>query len=290
MDAWTQAMQRGDFAAAWKLCDDFLQSRLRSGVSQHSQPRHLQHVWNGMPVDGKRVLVRCYHGLGDTLMFARLLPMLRRRAREVIVWAQPSLLELLRTVEGIDRLLPLHSGAPDADYDIDVELMELPHLLRLSAVPDRVPYLHVAPVATMSATSLRRVGIVWQSGAWDWTRSIAPRLLAPLAQASGVHWFSLQYGGGELPFAANDLACRDILEQARRLHALDLVISVDTMMAHLAGAFGLPVWLLLPTPCDWRWMLERDDSPWYPTMRIFRQPQPGDWKSVVDSVSRALNS
>jgi ADP-heptose:LPS heptosyltransferase len=103
-----------------------------------------------------------------------------------------------------------------------------------------------------------------------------------------VRWYSLQYGASELPSNAIDIACRDLLEQARRVRALDLVITVDTLMAHLAGALGVPVWLLLPTPCDWRWMIDRTDSPWYPTMRLFRQPVSGDWNSVIADVCRAL--
>ena len=159
-DPWFAAMQRGDFAAAWRICDAHLKSRLQKGEPQHAQPRHLQNIWNGTAVEGKRVLVRCYHGLGDTIMFARLLLLLKRRASEVIVWAQPALLDLLRTIDGIDRLLPLHDGAPDVPYDVDVELMELPHVLRLHLddIPCTVPYLHVR--ARKIASSHRRVGLV----------------------------------------------------------------------------------------------------------------------------------
>jgi hypothetical protein len=290
-DPWFAAMQRGDFAAAWRVCDAFLKSRLQADEPQHAKPRHLQNVWNGDSVDGKRVLVRCYHGLGDTIMFARLLPMLKRRAREVIVWAQLALLDLLGTIDGIDRLLPLHEGAVGVPYDIDVELMELPHVLRLQLddIPTSVPYLHVdAPAKTIR--SHRHAGLVWQAGEWNASRSIPMTLLAPLAQVRRVRWYSLQYGGGALPFRAEDASCRDLAEQSRRLHALDLVVTVDTLIAHLAGALGIPVWLLLPTPCDWRWMVHRTDSPWYPTMRIFRQRIPGDWKSVIDEVCFALSA
>src|SRR5437868_5715517 len=155
---WIETMRRGDFAAAWEISDRLL--RTRRAQDQENLPRWFQSVWNGTAVDGKRVLVRCYHGLGDTIMFARLLPLLKRRAGEVVVWAQPALLELLRTIDGIDHLLSLHDGAPDVLYDVDVELMELPHVLRLHLddIPSAVPYLHVRAPAKI-ASSHRRVGL-----------------------------------------------------------------------------------------------------------------------------------
>src|SRR3954471_10067735 len=116
-DPWMQHMRRGDWERAWALSDSLLP--IRAARSCAHLPRHLQYLWTGAPLRGKRVLVRCYHGLGDTLQFIRYAPLLRAIAAEVIVWAQPALLPLLRTVEGIDRLLPLHDGAPDVDYDVD---------------------------------------------------------------------------------------------------------------------------------------------------------------------------
>jgi len=285
MDPWMSAMRRGDFAAAWKISDRVLRRRLRDSTSQRDRPRHLQSVWDGRPLAGQRVLVRCYHGLGDTLQFVRLVPLLRQRVRHVTLWAQPQLVDLLRTLPGIDRIAALHDGEPDVARDADIELMELPHFLRLQ--PDLIPgtpYLRVDKHMPLLATAAKRVGIAWRAGSWDAARSIRDELLAPLAQVPDVRWHSLQYGATMQPLPGSDIACRDIREQARRMQSLDLVISVDTMVAHLAGALGLPVWLLLPTPCDWRWMDERGDSPWYPTMRIFRQRVPGAWAEVIEQV------
>jgi hypothetical protein len=168
--------------------------------------------------------------------------------------------------------------------------MELPHILRLSveSIPARVPYLRVQHRHHRPRDGRKRVGIVWRSGSWDSSRSIPAKLLEPLCSLHGIHWASLQFAAQRCPLPASDWACKDLFEQAQRMLDLDLVISVDTAVAHLAGALGLPTWLLLPTPCDWRWMLERDDTPWYPTTRLFRQRKSGDWAGVVNRVRGAL--
>lgn len=289
-------MLQGDFDAAWRISDAVLAQRRSVDCSRW--PRHLQHVWDGSPLDGRHVLVRCYHGLGDTLQFVRLLPLLRRRARRVTVWMQPALLDLLRSAPGADELLPLNDGAPSIDYDVDIELMELPHALRLrpTDIPNEVPYIYVSPAAARiprlsrppTARAQLRVGLVWCGGGWNPERDVPAEVLAKLASAPGAKWFSLQYPPMLAPFDVENLASRALRELAVRMQMLDLVISVDTMNAHLAGALGLPVWTLLPARCDWRWMTERDDSPWYPTMRLFRQRRVGDWRSVVEDVVRNL--
>lgn len=288
-DPWTNAMYRGDFEAAWRISDAVLAGRRQCEADRARTPRHLQSLWDGRPLAGRRVLVHCYHGLGDTVQFVRLLPALRRRAAEVVLWAQPALLELLRGFPGADRIEPLHDGAPDFGLDADVELMELPHVLRLRAptIPRAVPYLRV-PGAPPPRRGPPRVGLAWRAGGWNPSRSIPPPLLAPLARLRGLRWVSLQYPPEPPPLPAVEAGCRDLVELARRMLALDLVISVDTMTAHLAGALGLPVWTLLPTPCDWRWMEDRVDSPWYPTMRLLRQPRPGDWSGAIARLAEAL--
>ena len=288
--AWMGHMRRGEFAAAWRVSDAVL--RGRAGMSCAHWPRHEQWVWNGEPVEGRRVLVRCYHGLGDTLQFIRYTARLRAVAREVIVWAQPELIPLLSTARGIDRLLPLHDGAPEAEFDVDVEVMELAHLFRDTpgTLPSEVPYLHAEP-APLPRDGTLAVGLVWKAGDWDERRSVPAHLLAPLADVPGVAIHVLQRGGGlaERPAGfGTDSGSDDVLETARVMRALDLVISVDSMPAHLAGALGVPVWTLLHADPDWRWMDGRDDSPWYPTMRLFRQPRPGDWRSVVARVAAEL--
>src|SRR4051812_37088295 len=140
-DRWMAAMRRGDLMLAWQISDAVLKRRLESGTVCCNWPRHLQFVWTGAPLAGKRVLVRCYHGLGDTIQFLRFMRPLRALASEVTVWAQPALVDLAARAAGIDRVLPLHEGTPDVGYDVDLEIMEVPHALRVSTIPGDVPYL-----------------------------------------------------------------------------------------------------------------------------------------------------
>ena len=287
---WMRYVRRGDFAAAWRVSDAVL--RARAGRPCRHLPRHEQWVWDGTPLEGKRVLVRCCHGLGDTVQFIRYAPLVKAVAAEVTVWAQPPLIPLLRTARGIDRVLPLHEGDPDSDYDVDVELMELPHVFRstLRTLPRAVPYLHVPP-APLRRTAPLAVGIAWRSGDWDGRRDVPYPLLAPLAEVPGVELHVLQRGAGlaerEAGFGAVS-GSDDPCQAARVIRALDLVISIDSFPAHLAGALGVPTWTLLHADPDWRWMLDRDDSPWYPTMRLFRQDRAGDWAGVIARVAEEL--
>jgi hypothetical protein len=289
-DAWMRHMRRGDFADAWRVSDEVLRSR--GGQRCDHLPRHFQWVWNGEPLNDKRVLIRCYHGLGDTLQFIRYAPLVRQIAQRVIVCAQSELLPLLRTAEGIDELLPLDEGAPDVEYDADVESMELPHVFRstIETLPSAVPYLHVTP-ATLPHDGNLHVGLVWKCGDWAPERSVPVELLAPLAEIEGVTLHVLQRGSGrdERPagFGVGS-GSDDITAAARTIAALDLMISADTMPAHLAGALGVRTWTLLQAEADWRWMDAREESPWYPTMRLVRQREPGDWRSVTARVAEEL--
>jgi hypothetical protein len=288
-DLWTRHMRCGDFRAAWDVSDQLLRERPRTECSR--LPRHFQQVWDGTPLTRRRVLIRCYHGLGDTIQFIRYAPLVRSVASEVAVWAQPSLLPLLRTVRGIDRLLPLHDGAVDADYDVDVESMELAHVFRTTpaTIPREIPYLEVPPEQLHAARPA--VGLVWRSGDWDERRSIPFQLLEPLVNLP-VTWYVLQGRPGisERPPGFGIVAgTTGVVEAARTISSLDLLISVDTMAAHLGGALGVPVWTLLPAVADWRWIDEREDSPWYPTMRLFRQRRAGDWRPVAERVADELS-
>jgi len=187
--------------------------------------------------------------------------------------------------------LPLHDGAPEAEYDADIELMELPYALRLQVadIPRQVPYIRVPALDPGPRHSLR-IGLVASAGEWNPQRSIAHELLCPLASVSEVRWFSLQFPKAQPPFAMPCLSCADIGAMAARMRTLDLIISVDTMHAHLAGALGIATWLLLQRQPDWRWMSERTDSPWYPTMRLFRQQRSDDWSQVMTEVSQELRT
>lgn len=290
--AWMRHMRHGDWEQAWRISDRDLPRRARESCAHW--PRHLQYVWTGAPLAGKRVLVRCYHGLGDTLQFIRYAPLLKAIASEVIVWAQPGLIPLLSTAAGVDRLIPLHDGTPQADYDVDVEIMELPHIFRttLATVPARIPYLHAEPMPLPPSANKRPVvGLVWKAGDWAEQRSIPFTRLAPFAALTEVALFILQPGaaaaGWNGQFGAY-LGEFDLSDYARAVRAMDLLISIDSMPAHMAGAMGVPVWTLLHTDADWRWMENRDDSPWYPSMRLFRQRRAGDWETVIEEVMSAL--
>ena len=278
--SWMAAARAGDFRRAWQIADRAL--RLRGEATCWHLPRHEQWVWDGRPLADRRVLVRCYHGLGDTIQYARFLPQLQAN---VVVWAQPELLPLLRTLPASLELLPLHDGTPETAYDVDLEIMELGHALRigLECLPGPVPYFRVPRAPRY--TSVFSVGLLAQAGEFMAWRSVPADLLVSSVTGLPVALFGLQLGG--LP-GTTDLSTHDVLTLATRLQALDLVITADTMVAHLSGALGVPTWTLLPTPADWRWMDARADSPWYPTMRLFRQPSPGDWPSVVDAVRKAL--
>lgn len=291
-DAWLRHMRRGAWGHAWAVGDAVRGAR--EGESCLHLPRHEQWVWDGTPLAGRRVLVRCYHGLGDTLMFARFVPRLRAVAAAVTLWAQPTLLPLLATMRGVGALLPLHDGTPEVPYDVAVEVMELAQIARTTpATLPPPPQFDVTPAALPDDGRLK-VGIAWECGDWDrLTRSIPFAALGPLARVPGVTLHVLQRGAalGEA-LARPDFGLPsgrdDVLEAARVVRALDLVVTIDSFPAHLAGALGVPVWTLLPHDADWRWMAGRENSPWYPTMRLFRQPRPGDWGAVVARVAGEL--
>lgn len=286
---WLVHAKRGDFAGAWAASERIL--RRHAARPDFGRPRDQQSVWRGEPLDGKRVLIRCYHGLGDTIQFIRFVPLVREIARQVIVWAPQPLLPLLQSVDGIDRLLPLHDGSPEVEYDVDVEVMELAFVFRISeaSIPRRIPYLSV-PSAHLNGGS-PRIGLQWRCSDWEHQRSIPFDTLRPLLDLEGFTWYSLQQGRRASEAHPNlvDVSDGTLFDAASRIAALDLMLTIDSMPAHLAGALGIPVWTLLLRVPDWRWMDERTDSPWYQTMRLFRQERNGDWNGVIARVVRALN-
>lgn len=283
-------MRRGEFEAAWRISDSLLAERLNTPC--YEWPRHVQYLWNGKALDGKRVLVRCYHGLGDTVQFIRYAPMLRAKTADVMIWAQRTLIPLLKTMHSIGRITPLHTGSPEFERDADVELMELPYIFRttLGSIPASVPYLDVEP-ARISKENLC-VGVAWRGGPWDRRRDVPFEFITELAKLPRTTFYALE----KYPFRDEfhptirymiDAQC-DALITARLIRAMDLVITIDSFAAHLAGALATPTWLLLHADPDWRWMESRNDSPWYPTMRLFRQNRPGDWNEVIERVRTAL--
>ena len=244
------------------------------------------------------VIIHAEQGVGDTLQFARFIPLAGALAR-VVVACPPSLKVLLETLPNVAEVAV---GKPVPRYDKHCPLMSLPAILGIGVerFAGSVPYLRADP-ATVSIWRERlaelpgpRVGVVWAGNPVypaDRKRSMPFAVLAPLLALPGVSFVSLQMGEaaaaglGRFAFDAAPLI-GDYADTAALMMALDLIISVDTSAAHLAGALGRPVWLLNRADTDWRWLLERSDTPWYPSMRIFRQPVPGDWASVVSEVMR----
>ena len=267
----------------------------------------LQPLWNGEPLTGKTILLHAEQGLGDTIQFIRYAPLVKQRGATVVVACQEPLVRLLEGCAGIDQLVA-HIEDIRA-FDVHASLMSVPGILKtsLETIPAKVPYLIPRPeLVEQWRTRLTdldglRVGITWQGNPafrGDRFRSIPLGRFAPLAQIRGVRWISLQKGVGSQQlaevrerFPVVDLGSRlqDFTDTAAVMKNLDLVITSDTAAAHLAGALGVPVWVALSFAADWRWLLDRSDSPWYPTMRLFRQRERGNWQAVFEAIEKALS-
>jgi tetratricopeptide (TPR) repeat protein len=294
-----------------------LDGRLAEGWTQYegrlrapSARRFSQPQWGGEEIGDRTILLHAEQGLGDTLQFCRYVP--RLAGARVVLEVQRPLLGLLSDLAGSAELVA--AGDPLPPFNLHCPLMSLPRAFgtALETIPAAVPYLSADPPrAEAWRDRLRplagiKVGLVWagnprlgaqEADAVDRRRSIALAMLAPLADLPGIRFVSLQKGEpgaqAKSPPACMVLhdwtdALKDFADTAALIENLDLVISVDTAVAHLAGALGKPVWLLNRFDTDWRWLLDRADSPWYPTMRVFRQPAPGDWESVLEAVRSEL--
>jgi hypothetical protein len=293
---------KGDFAHGWQNYEARFQTK-----SYTPRPGFFENRWTGQPVSRKRVLLYSEQGHGDTIQFIRYTPIVQALGATVIVVCQRALFPLFSSCWGIDRLLSEEQDVPP--YDFHCPLASLPLALRttLTTIPTNIPYLFV-PSTTANRWRQRlagdqglKVGIAWQGNPaypGDEQRSIRLRQFAPLASLPGVRLYSLQKGAGSEQLNDVDFPVVDFgdeldgktpwLDTAALCKSLDLVISSDTAVPHLAGALGVPVWTLLPLAADWRWLLDRSDSPWYPTMRLFRQKTPGDWAEVFSEVRTAL--
>ncbi len=267
-------------------------------------PRYVDRpFWDGFATKGTLV-VYCEQGLGDSIQFLRYVRHLRRR--KVILEVPPGFTELIGDLPRGLRVVP--AGARLGHFDYHIPLLSLARLFgtTIETIPREIPYLRVSDTTRLDRWRRRlqpalglRVGIAWAGNPSqfnDCTRSIPLAYLAPLGAVSGVSFFSLQKGpasedlrpaGFHLPNLINDTT--EIVETAAAIMQLDLIISVDTMICHLAGALGKPVWTLLSFAGDWRWLRNRNDSPWYPTMRLFRQTRLHDWSSVIKSVASCLS-
>jgi len=279
-----------------------------------STPHHgiTSPLWLGEEARDKTILLHEEGGFGDTLHFVRFAPLVSQRGRQIVLRVQEPLRRLVhRSFPEIDAVIP-NTGAPPAHH-LHCPMMSLPHALGMTmrTIAGSAPYLAACPDAALAwrgrldamAPNRLRVGLVWagaprlgmaQARAMNARRSIPPTLLAPLAAVPGILFVSLQAGIGETaPAAGLDLfdpmpQMQDFDDTAALVAALDLVISVDSAVAHLAGGLGRPVWLLSRHDACWRWLAGRTDSPWYPTLRLYRQPLPGDWGSVIATVASDL--
>ncbi len=297
----------GNFAEGWQ---DF-EWRFALSARKTIYPHRLKKArWNGSSALNKRIFVHDEQGLGDTIQFIRYLPMVKSLCGSVTLETRAALMPLFDGFPGIEALVARSTDAPVmADCDCYVPLLSLPHMFNTIAdtIPAQIPYLYAN--STKADDWHQRlgghdfkIGLVWAGRpqhANDRNRSIALKQLAPLGQIPGVRLIGLQKG--EASIQVKDLPggmqvsnygeeFKDFADTAALIENLDLVISVDTAVAHLAGAMGKPVWVLLPFIPDWRWMIGREDSPWYPTMRLFRQQHPGDWNPVIECLVKALEN
>jgi tetratricopeptide (TPR) repeat protein len=278
--------------------------------TRRMEARHFRKPeWNGWPLKGRTLLVHAEQGLGDTIQFVRYLDLIRDG--EVILEVQPALLNLLNSqrvsIPALKQVVASGSSLPD--FDCHVPLLSLPRMFRttVDTIPTHTPYLGIADAGRLGFWNSRtgssarfRAGLVWAGGVQNSrnrTRSMHLSELEPLSRVSGVQFFSLQKGAASQESAPASLTVEDLIadsddirDTAAAILNLDLIISVDTMVAHLAGALGKPVWTLLSLGSDWRWLRSRRDCPWYPTMRLFRQSRPGDWGPVVEEVREQLEN
>jgi len=285
----------GEMPLGWERYEARLRVPGRLGSERHfSQP-----AWSGEPFAGRTLLIWAEQGLGDTLMFARYLPRVKALGGRVILETQSALTDVMATGRGADEIIP--RGEPLPPFDLQASLLSLPWIFRtdLSSIPAEIPYLDVPEKVPHQETISRflalavahgktKVGLVWAgspSHKRDRERSLPVTALTPLAALPEVAWFSLQIGRTDTPPLPHLISLAPFLsnfsDTAYALSGMDLVITVDTSVAHLAGAMGIPALVLLTYQPDFRWMLDRDDSPWYPTLRLYRQPAFGDWESVI---------
>ena len=241
-------------------------------------------VWDGSDPTGRTILVHAEQGLGDTIQFARYLPLIAQRGGMPILACEPSLIPLLKTIATAGVVSKFDPLPP---FDAWIDQMSLPRVFgtTLSSIPSPAGYL-TAPVASPSAT---KIGLAWAGNPLhrnDRRRTPPPAAFEPLL--AGREIVSLIPGKTLPGLRAPDTPLTDYAETAALIAGLDLIVTVDTSVAHVAGALGRPAWVLLPYAPDWRWLLLRNDTPWYSSLRLFRQPEPGDWRSVIAEIVTAL--
>jgi hypothetical protein len=319
------ALNPGLASAHWNLALALLQQgELPRGFAEYEwrwkwtgfrsrQPHFVQPQWRGEEIAGKTILLHLEQGRGDAIQFIRYAPSIAARGGKVFLHCPPEIASLMESVPGIARIITTEE---QCEFDLHCPLMSLPHAMgtTLATIPANVPYIRadkdlaqawaerLAPdvlAPSNLAAPPRHVGLVWAGSpdhVHDNRRSIALSQLAALSSVPNVIFHSLQKGDRAaeatspptgMKLVRHDADLNDFGDTAALVSQLDLVIAVDTAVAHLAGAMGKKVWVLIPSVPDWRWMSGREDSPWYPTMRLFRQKTEGDWASVAERVAEA---
>lgn len=290
-------LRNGDFARGWPKYE----WRLRDPKSEHRDRAFARPRWTGTEsLDGRTILIHAEQGFGDTIQFCRYAERLADAGARVVLEVQPALRSLLASLRGPVQVVA--RGEPLPAHDFHCPLLSLPFAFQTDAatIPGKTPYLHADPGQVrdwedrLGARRSLRVGLAWSGNPEhrnDRNRSIALAELMPLLDLD-VEWISLQKVVHardaalleRAPIDSFDVELRDFSDTAALIRSLDLVVSVDTAVAHLAGALGCPVWILVTHLSEWRWMSERNDSPWYPGARLFRQPAAGRWPDVIDAV------
>jgi tetratricopeptide (TPR) repeat protein len=298
---WNLALVRllnGEFHEGWKYYHWRYKKHADLDLRQYSKP-----LWDGRSLKNKTLFIYHEQGIGDTLQCIRYIKVLSKQGAKIILDSPPVLLKLIAKIPEISFLTVNDNELPYFDFYIPV--MSIPAILEsdLKTIPNTVPYLFTDKKThhqDLKQNNLLKIGIVWAGNPKhqnDKNRSIDLSFFEPLIKIQGTQFFSLQVGERSQDLSLNsqfqqvvDLSSelKDYEDTASIIHQLDLIITVDTSIAHLAGAMGIPVWVLLPFIPDWRWLLDRSDSPWYPTMRLFRQEKIGEWQFVVDEVAFVL--
>lgn len=300
--------------AKWnKSLSELLRGNFSAGLRDYEArweihlPRSFsQPQWRGEPLDGATILLHAEQGLGDTIQFLRYLPMVQATGASVVLEVRQPQIRLAAQIPGVAAVVSKGDALPH--FDRHCPLMSLPLAMgtTLSTIPACVPYLSVPPEASKKAAAIPwpevglRVGIAWAGSPThlrDWFRSVSLSMLQPLLDLPGTIFHSLQMGPAvkELDGTKNQIidlgtSIEDMADTAAIMQQLDLIVGVDTSVVHLAGALGRPVWVLLPFAPDWRWLLHREDSPWYPTVHLFRQPQLNDRYSPIVAIRNSLVS
>ncbi|MFC1845734.1 tetratricopeptide repeat protein [Candidatus Dependentiae bacterium] len=295
----------GDLSRGWQ---EYKHRWLRPRNAPRRFGETFEHLWEGQDLEGKTIAIRCEQGLGDTLHFIRYAQMLKECGAYVIAEVQKPLTKLLASCQHLDEIVQMGHPMPPCDYQIP--MLNLPAVFgtSLETIPNKTPYLHPMPKLEkkwkeyLEKDTNFKIGICWHGDAAHGQVKFMPlSCFVPLLNIENTSFYSLQKISGleqlkDLPANVTlhqfgpdfDKTYGSFMDTAAVMKSLDLVITADTSIAHLAGGLGVQTWIILPFPAEWRWLMNRDDSPWYPTVRLFRQKKINEWQPVVQKIKKAL--